>query len=102
MSYWLFLILFLGLPIAILAAANRLAFPGRLAVLLLALSGLAVLYTGPWDNLLVAEHVWSYRMSLVSGVRIGLVPIEEYSFYVLQVVATGLWLLWLRRRIRSS
>jgi lycopene cyclase domain-containing protein len=58
----------------------------------------AVAYTTPWDNYLVATKVWWYDPQKVSGMTIGWVPIEEYTFFVLQSLLTGLWtLLWARR-----
>ena len=54
-------------------------------------------YTTPWDNYLVARGVWSYPPERVLA-RLGYVPVEEYAFFVLQTLITGLWLLfWLRR-----
>lgn len=58
----------------------------------------AVAYTTPWDNYLVATKVWSYDPDLVTGFTLGWVPIEEYSFFVLQSVLTGSWLQVLSRR----
>lgn len=52
---------------------------------------LAVLYTTPWDNYLVATGVWSYNPSLVTGLVLGYVPIEEYTFFILETVLAGLW-----------
>lgn len=54
---------------------------------------LAVIYTSPWDNYLVATGVWWYDPNLVSGLTIGWVPIEEYTFFILQTLLTGFWLL---------
>jgi len=54
---------------------------------------IAVIYTTPWDNYLVATGVWWYDPNLVSGLTIGWVPIEEYTFFVLQTLLTGFWLL---------
>jgi lycopene cyclase domain-containing protein len=54
---------------------------------------LALVYTTPWDNYLVATRVWYYNPSLVSGILLGYVPLEEYIFFVLQSVFVGLWLL---------
>lgn len=51
----------------------------------------AVLYTTPWDNYLVATGVWWYDPNLVSGIVWGWVPLEEYIFFVLQTLFTGLW-----------
>lgn len=49
----------------------------------------AVTYTTLWDNYLVAKGVWNYDPDLVTGHTIGYVPIEEYTFFVLQTLLTG-------------
>lgn len=59
----------------------------------------AVIYTTPWDNYLVANQVWWYEPTLVTGITLGWVPIEEYSFFILQTVLTGLWIIYLCRQI---
>jgi len=60
---------------------------------------LAVLYTTPWDNYLVATGVWYYNPDLVTGIVIGYVPIEEYTFFVVETILSGLWWWFLARRI---
>ena len=60
---------------------------------------LAVVYTTPWDNYLVATGVWYYNPELVSGVVLGYVPIEEYTFFVLESILAGLWWWFLARRL---
>ncbi len=60
---------------------------------------LAVLYTTPWDNYLVATQVWYYNPKLVTGLVIGYVPIEEYTFFVVETFLAGLWWWFLARRI---
>jgi lycopene cyclase domain-containing protein len=60
---------------------------------------LAVLYTTPWDNYLVATGVWYYNPNLVTGIILGYVPIEEYTFFVLETVLAGLWWWFLVRHI---
>jgi len=52
---------------------------------------IAFSYTTPWDNYLVAHEIWWYDSSRVLG-TIGHVPIEEYLFFVLQPLFTGLFL----------
>ena len=52
----------------------------------------AVVYTTPWDNYLVATGVWWYDPDKVLGLVIGWVPIEEYTFFVLQPILAGFWL----------
>ncbi len=71
----------------------------RPAVVVGVLVVVAVAYTTPWDNYLVATDVWSYDPALVWGITLGYVPLEEYFFFVLQTVMVGLWLLSLMRRL---
>jgi lycopene beta-cyclase len=60
---------------------------------------LAVVYTTPWDNYLVATGVWYYNPDLVTGIVLGYVPIEEYTFFVLETILAGLWWWFLARRL---
>jgi lycopene cyclase domain-containing protein len=101
MTYALYLAVFLGGPLLALVALTwrarrRLRGPLPWAALLAHVL-VAVVYTTPWDNYLVANGVWSYDPQRVLGVVWGWVPVEEYAFFVLQTLMTGLWLLWLRR-----
>jgi len=59
---------------------------------------LAVVYTTPWDNYLVATNVWYYNPDLVTGIVFGYVPIEEYTFFVVETILAGLWWWFLARR----
>jgi lycopene cyclase domain-containing protein len=70
------------------------------AVLLLTV--IAVIYTTPWDNYLVATGVWWYDPDLVIGITLGWVPIEEYTFFILQTLLTGLWTVWVLRKFRAA
>ena len=60
---------------------------------------LALIYTTPWDNYLVATGVWYYNPQLVTGIVFGYVPIEEYTFFVLETLFVGLWWQFLTRRL---
>ncbi|HLO30040.1 MAG TPA: lycopene cyclase domain-containing protein [Anaerolineales bacterium] len=60
---------------------------------------LAVIYTTPWDNYLVATGVWYYNPDLVTRVLIGYVPIEEYTFFILETILSGLWWWFLVRQL---
>jgi len=109
MTYGGFLLRFLLVPILLLAGvtwhdAGRRRLPPSLraaapAAVVAALAVVAVTYTTPWDNYLVATNVWSYDPTLVWGITLGYVPLEEYLFFVLQTVMVGLWLLTLSRRL---
>jgi len=59
---------------------------------------IAVTYTTPWDNYLVATDVWYYNPNLVTGIVFGYVPIEEYTFFVVETILAGLWWWFLARR----
>ena len=54
---------------------------------------MALLWTTPWDNYLVASGIWSYGEGRVLG-TIGYVPFEEYGFFCLQTLLVGLWVYW--------
>lgn len=62
---------------------------------------LALTYTTPWDNYLVAQNVWWYGTNRVVG-TLGYVPIEEYVFFVLQPLLTGLLLYQFLHRFPPS
>lgn len=98
MTYLEFLLLFVAVPIAVLLVVLRGHIPrmGWLYAFLLSL--IALVYTAPWDNAIVLNHVWTYGVRQVLGVIIGVIPLEEYLFYGLQVVASALFCIWLQRR----
>jgi lycopene beta-cyclase len=112
-TYAWFLVQFLLVPIAILLALlwwdrrRSIALPSTLSgfslwkAILLHVA-IAVTYTTPWDNYLVMSGVWWYDPSLVIGITLGWVPIEEYCFFILQPVLTGLWIGWLAARVRPA
>lgn len=110
MTYFGFLFRFLLIPMFVLGLllwydhrrgrvtpAYLRNLPAWVAVLLHIV--IAVLYTTPWDNYLVATSVWWYDPDLVTGLTLGWVPIEEYTFFVLQTWLVGLWWIWLARRL---
>ncbi len=113
MTYFGFLLQFVMLPCLVLGLllwlSTRLGrdhpkrFAGQpLAWSIVGLVFIAVLYTTPWDNYLVATRVWWYDPALVTNIVIGYVPIEEYTFFVVQTVMTSLWILLLMRWLPVS
>lgn len=110
MTYFGVLAVFIGPPLAILAVWAWLdARRGRVAGtglvdrwtwrVLWAHVAIALIYTTSWDNYLVATEVWWYDEALVTGLTLGYVPIEEYTFFIVQTLLVGLWLLTLSRRV---
>jgi lycopene cyclase domain-containing protein len=110
-TYFGFLIRFVFIPILILTAVTAWDArrskelpgfqPGRFWHILLLHVVLALVYTTPWDNYLVASGVWSYNPRLVTGIVFGWVPIEEYTFFVVETILSGLWCLATARRISA-
>lgn len=91
MTYGRFLALFVALPLVVLAAwwpgtVKRL--PGRTFLLLLLVVFLA---TTPWDSAAVKHGLWRFPEGKTWGIRLGWLPLEEYLFFALQTLLTGLW-----------
>ena len=62
----------------------------------------AFVYTTPWDNYLVASEVWWYSPDRILA-TVGAVPVEEYAFFLLQPILTGLFCFqYLMRRNRTN
>lgn len=76
--------------------------PPRALLALGLIAGLALFYTAPWDQHLIARGAWSYEPDRVSVAwRLGNIPLEEVCFFVLQPVLTGLCLLCFLREGRD-
>ncbi|MDL0126245.1 lycopene beta-cyclase [Halobacterium salinarum] len=91
-SYLTFLAVAVGPPLVALGVVRAARWDGDRAraagvgiLLVLALS-----YTTPWDNYLIATGVWWYGEGTVVG-RLWQMPIEEYLFVITQTLLTGLW-----------
>ena len=110
MTYFSFLLNFLVFPLLIFLAITLIDgrrgktmtgfLNGRAVWLAIGLQALlAVLYTTLWDNYLVATGVWVYNPRLISGILLGWVPIEEYTFFILESLLVGLCWWFLARRL---
>ncbi|MCL4505327.1 MAG: lycopene cyclase domain-containing protein [Chloroflexi bacterium] len=89
MKYSRFLLIFVA-PFVLAGAIltlPRVTKRELLALILLPI--LAMIWTTPWDNYLVASGVWRYDPSKVWNVILGYVPLEEYLFFVLQSLGVG-------------
>ena len=103
MTYLTFHLVFILPPILALAATRPRPLAGRggrrarWGLPLIAL--IAFAYTTPWDNFLVYRNVWSFGPERVLA-TVGYVPVEEYTFFLLQPILTGLLLYQLLARCR--
>lgn len=93
MTYLSVLLLLVVPPCVLLAVpgGRGLGRYGRRGLLAIpAVAALAFVYTTPWDNYLIWRGVWDSPDARIIG-RLGYVPLEEYAFFILQPVLTGLW-----------
>jgi lycopene cyclase domain-containing protein len=107
MTYFGFLLRFLIIPLIILLVITAWEVrKGKLAPgfqdnlvwpIIFVHVAMALVYTTPWDNYLVASGVWTYNPDLVTGILFGYVPVEEYTFFVLETIVAGLWWWFLAR-----
>lgn len=97
MTYWGYHLLFTLPVIALLAWTTRhrwTRLPVALSILAVAL--IAFLFTTPWDNYAVALGIWGFGEDVSLGYPLshladqtpwlGWIPVEEYSFFVLESV----------------
>jgi lycopene cyclase domain-containing protein len=103
-TYLLLSLCFLVLAAAVLVVAIALA-PDRARLLRrwslpVAAAALALLVlTAVFDNLMIAVGLMTYADDRISGVRLGLVPVEDFSYPLAAVLLLpALWLLLRRRR----
>lgn len=98
MTYWLLNLAFLT-AVAVVAAATALArraprwrLVGLVAVPL-------VILTAVFDNVLVGVGIVGYHAARISGIRVGVAPIEDFAYAIAAVVLLPcLWSLLTPRR----
>jgi lycopene cyclase domain-containing protein len=95
LTYFDFHLVFLVPPLSALVVATavrrRPSRPRLHAAGVAVIVALALAYTTPWDNYLIAREVWWYGDGRVAG-RIWLAPLGEYLFILVQPVVAALWL----------
>ena len=104
MSFWQLNVVFLGLALAVLAAAalaGRVRRPHQTALA----STVAVLWacTAVFDNLMIASGLFDYGHELLAGVYVGLAPLEDFAYPLgSALLLPALWLLLTGRRDRCG
>ncbi|WEK14671.1 MAG: lycopene cyclase domain-containing protein [Candidatus Microbacterium phytovorans] len=80
MMYGVIVLPFVAVTIAVTLATLRMPhFPARMAGSGIAAAVLLIL-TAVFDNVMIAAGLFTYPEHLISGVRIGLAPIEDFSY----------------------
>ena len=101
MTTYLWLAAGVAVPVSAVALVV-LARAGRRA-LLPALGGLVVLValTAVFDNVIVGSGVVAYDSTRILGIRLGVAPVEDFSYAIVAALALpALWVLLERRRAR--
>lgn len=99
MTYAGFLLLFVVPPAALVLWRHGGTLRARGWVPLAILLAIVYAATTPWDNAAVAMGLWDFDPTRIAGPRLGWLPLEEYAFFGLQTLLTGVWALdRLRRR----
>lgn len=97
MTYWALNAVFLLAALAVGIAAAALLKDRRRKVAVAAAGGAAVVVlvlTAVFDNLMIAAGLFSYSPSLISGVFVGLAPVEDFAYPVAAVLLLpSLWAL---------
>ncbi|GAA1764761.1 lycopene cyclase domain-containing protein [Agromyces humatus] len=98
MTYLLLSAVFLALAAIVAAVAWRNAPPGHLIATAVTVTTLIVL-TAVFDTVMIATGLFAYADEHISGVRIGLAPVEDFAYPIAGVLLlTGLWTLMTRQR----
>ena len=103
MTYTQFLLIFLILPLAVIALVLRPRLLDRRLLLPAAtLMLVALLYMAPWDHLAAIWGIWAWAPGRTWGIRLWDVPPEEYLFCLLEtLLAVALTYTFYSRRNRQ-
>lgn len=103
MTYAVFLLVFLCVPIALLGVWLRGRVSRRLAVSCGLVCLLAYAFTSPWDNYAAKVGLWSYDPHFAPASHfVYYLPWEEYAFYGLQGVLVCGLTVGLSRRLKPK
>ncbi len=98
MTYPLLILPFLAATAAVTAlSARRPGFAGRLRASAVAAVVLLIL-TGIFDNVMIALDLFTYPPEHLSGLRIGLAPLEDFSYPLCAAFGVPAVFTLLRRR----
>ena len=102
MTYWALNAIFLAIVAAVAVLAIALRRPPRWRSLLLALA-VVLAMTAVFDNVMIGVGLVGYNASLISGVFVGIAPLEDFAYALAAVVLlTSLWTLLPARKPGST
>jgi lycopene cyclase domain-containing protein len=101
MTYALLTLPFIAVTLAVaLVSAVRPRFAQRMAASALAAVAL-VLLTAVFDNVMIAARLFSYPPEHLTGIRIGLAPIEDFAYPLCAAFLVPALFALLRPRVRA-
>lgn len=80
MTYLLILAPFVAATAVVVALTARRPRFGRRMAASAAAAGILILLTAVFDNLMIAAGLFTYPDDLISGVHVGLAPIEDFAY----------------------
>lgn len=93
MTYWWINAWFLGGAAAFALVSHLFGVRVRWAAIGLALAAMLIL-TAIFDNMIIGFGLVDYDPQLISGVRIGVAPIEDFAYTVVAMVVVALVWTW--------
>ena len=103
MTYALFLLVFLAVPIALLALILHGRIRARHALACALVCLLAFVYTSPWDNHAAKTKLWTFDPVFAPPSHfVFYLPWEEYAFYFAQGIFMCLLVLALSRWLKPA
>lgn len=85
-----------AVAVALVAAhvRGRAERPGRLLGSAVAAAAALLLLTAVFDNVMIAVGLFEYAESVISGLRLGMAPIEDFAYPIAAVILLpSLWVL---------
>jgi lycopene cyclase domain-containing protein len=93
MTYWWINLWFLGAAAVFVAVSVGLGVRVRWAAIGISLVILLAL-TAVFDNLIIGFGLVDYDPSLISGIRVGVAPVEDFAYTVLAAVVVPVVWAW--------
>lgn len=91
MTYARFLLLFVVPPLVFVLWRYGWALRDRGWAPIALLLVIVYVTTTAWDNASVAMGLWSFDPARIWGPTLGWLPVEEYAYFGLQTLLTGVW-----------
>lgn len=92
MTYLLLALAFLAVATAVALVARRLRGPAVGWRALAVAAAVLVLLTAVFDNVMIASGLFAYADAQISGARVGLAPVEDFSYPLAAVILLpALW-----------